>query len=180
MYQSQFNTSPYRNDAFFKLNHIIHHLDLARFLLGEIELTQVQRVTVSEQMVGYTISLHSEKGAIGTIQSGSLLDESYPIERLELIGNRRNIVVDNVKNLTYNRPPQPKDKFKPFTLSDGADTLMWNVSHGLYPRFSYHGYEDEIYYFLTSIREGRKPEPSIEDSVKTMKLLDQLEALIEK
>lgn len=47
MYQSQFNTSPYRNDAFFKLNHIIHHLDLARFLLGELEITQVQRVALS-------------------------------------------------------------------------------------------------------------------------------------
>ncbi len=176
MYQSQFNTSPYRNDAFFKLNHIIHHLDLARFLLGELEITHVQRVALNERMVGYTISIRSEKGAIGTIQSGSLLDEMYPIERLELIGNRRNIVVDNVKSLVYNRPPQPKDKFKPYTLTDGGDSLTWNMSHGLYPRFSYHGYEDEIYYFLTCVREGRSPEPSIADSVNTMKLLDQLEA----
>jgi predicted dehydrogenase len=181
MYQSQFNTSSYRNDAFFKCNHIIHHLDLARFLLGELELTHVQRVAVSEQMVGYTISLRSEKGAIGTIQSGSLLDEQYPMERLELIGNRRNVVVDNVKSVVYNRPPShPKDKFKPYALNDGGDALMWNMSHGQYPRFSNHGYEDEIHYFLTSIREGRKPEPSIADSVKTMKLLDQLEALLAK
>ncbi|WP_274653151.1 Gfo/Idh/MocA family protein [Paenibacillus humicola] len=179
MYQSHFNTSPYRDEAFFKINHVIHHIDLARFMLGEIRLTHVERVSLSERMVGFAISLRSEGGAIGTIQSGSLLDELYPMERLELIGSRRNIVVDNVKSLVYNRPPvERKDKFQPFTLAEGGDALVWNPSHGFYPRISYHGYEDEIHHFISAVAENRKPEPCIDDSVETMRLLDQLEALL--
>jgi hypothetical protein len=34
-----------------------------------------------------------------------MLDEAYPIERLELVGSGRNVVVDSVKSLVYNRPP---------------------------------------------------------------------------
>jgi predicted dehydrogenase len=179
MYQSQFNTTPYKSEAYFKLNHVIHHLDLARFMMGEIKLTQVQRVFIDDKRVGYTISFRSESGGIGTIQSGSLLDELYPMERLELIGDRQNVVVDNVKNLVYNRPPsQKKDQFKPYALLEGGDTLSWNTSHGLYPKHSYHGYEDELVYFIDCLMNGRKPEPNYEDAVQTMRLLEDMEVLL--
>jgi len=179
MYQSQFHTTPYRSEAYFKLNHVIHHLDLARYMMGEIRLTQVQRVALDDRRVGYTIAFVSEDGGIGTIQSGSLLDELYPMERLELVGNRRNVVVDNVKSLVYNRPPgQRKENFQPFRLLDEGDALVWNPSHGVYPRYSHHGYENVIHTFIQSVASGTRPEPTIEDSLHTMKLLDQMEALL--
>ncbi|TBL71598.1 Gfo/Idh/MocA family protein [Paenibacillus thalictri] len=179
MYQSQFNTSPYRSEAFFKINHVIHHLDLARFMMGEITLTQVQRVAIDDRRVGYTISFRSEQGGIGTIQSGSLLDELYPIERLELLGDRRNVVVDNVRSLVYNRPPgQRKEQYKTYALVEGGDALVWNPSLGVYPRYSYHGYEDELHYFIQCVMDGRKPEPNIEDSVQTMRLVEEMERLL--
>jgi predicted dehydrogenase len=178
MYQSQFNGTPYKSEAYYKFNHIIHHLDLARFLMGEIKLTHVERTYLDDNRVGFAISFRSPEGGIGTIQSGSFLDEYYPMERLELIGDRRNIVVDNVKNLEYNRPPERKDQYKPYTLKDGGDTLKWNQSHGYYPRFSHHGYENELHYFVDCLMNDKKPEPNFEDSVKTMRLLEDLEALL--
>lgn len=64
MFQSQFNASPYKSDAEFKLSHIIHHFDLARFILGEIVLTHAQRISLDETIghtqVGYTISFRTE------------------------------------------------------------------------------------------------------------------------
>jgi len=179
MYQSQFHANPYKSDERYKINHIVHHLDLARYLLGDLRLTHVERVALDDQRVGYAISFRSAKGAIGTIQSAALLDELYPMERLELIGDRRNIVVDNVKGLVYNRPiKQRKEAFAPFALSDDSDALVWNPSHGYYPRFSHHGYENEIHYFIDCVANGRKPEPNMEDSIHTMRLLDELEALL--
>ena len=179
LYQSQFHASPYRSEAYFKINHIIHHLDLARFLMGEIHLTHVERKALDDRMVAFAISFKSENGAIGTIHSASLLDELYPMERLELLGSRRNIVVDNAKGIVYNRPPgERKELYKPYRLVEGGDALEWNPSHGTYPRYSHHGYENEIHHFISSVESGKRPEPTIEDSVKTMRLLDELEGLL--
>ncbi|WP_454857387.1 Gfo/Idh/MocA family protein [Rhizobium binxianense] len=178
MYHSQFHATPYRSDEFLKVNHIVHHLDLARFLMGELELTHVDRLFIDDRRVGYNISFRAEKGGIGIIQSASMLDELYPMERLELIGDRRNIVVENVKSFIYNRPPAPKQNYRLFTIDSEGDALVWNPSHGYYPRYSHHGYENELRYFFECLAEGRTPDPDIEDSVKTMELLDQLEALL--
>jgi predicted dehydrogenase len=178
MYNSQFHANPYRSDAHYKLNHIIHHLDLARFLMGEIALTHVDKVFLDDRRVGYSISFKSPEGGIGVIQSASLLDELYPMERLELLGDRRNIVVENIKSLVYNRPPKSrKETFGRFALEEGGDALVWNPSHGHYPRFSHHGYENELNYFLGCVRDGKTPEPGIDDSLRTMLLLDDLERL---
>ncbi|TBL79096.1 Gfo/Idh/MocA family protein [Paenibacillus thalictri] len=184
MFQSQFNASPYKSDADFKLSHIIHHFDLARFMLGEIKLTHAQRVilddTIGHTQVGYTISFQTEQGTIGSIQSGSLLDEMYPMERLELLGNKQNIVVENIRNFVYNRPPGTRrEQFRPYNMVEGGDALVWNSSLGLYPRFSYYGYEDEIFYFIDCLTHGRKPEPNFEDTIHTMRLLDDLDALLQ-
>ncbi len=180
MYHSQFHATPYRSEALLKLNHVIHHIDLARFILGEIHLTHADRIRLDDQHVGLNISFRSEAGAIGVIQSASMLDEVYPMERLELIGDRRNIVVDNVKGFIYNRPPVTrKDKYVPLRIEDGGDALVWNPSHGFYPRYSHHGYENELRHFFDSLAQSVMPQPDIHDSVKTMMLLDELEALLQ-
>lgn len=178
MYQSQFHATPYVEDAFV-LNHIVHHLDLARWLLGEITLTSAQYRRHGDRLQAYTISFESQSGTLGTIQSASTLDELYPMERLELVGHLRNIVIDNVKGLVYNRPPVRKETFETFTLEDTSDALVWNPSHGYYPRFTNHGYENELHHFITEIRAGRNPQPDLADSRKTLALVDDLSALIQ-
>jgi len=176
MYHSQFHATPYRSDEFLKVNHIIHHLDLARFLMGEIEITHVDKVAIDDRRGGYNISFRSKTGAIGIIQCASMLNELYPMERLELVGDTRNIVIENVKNFTYNRPPTSlKESYEPFSIGDAGDALVWNPNHGFYPRYSHHGYENELRYFFDCLEAGTLPQPDIHDSVKTMELLDHLE-----
>lgn len=176
MYHSQFHTTPYRSEAFFKINHVIHHLDLARFLMGEITLTHVGRVALDDRRVGYNIAFEAENGGIGVIQSASMLDEIYPMERLELLGNGRNIVVDNIKSFVYNRPPtSKKEAFSPFSIEDSGDALVWNPSHGYYPRYSHHGYENELRHFFDCLASGMPPQPDIADAAKTLQLLEDME-----
>ncbi|MBB3457975.1 putative dehydrogenase [Rhizobium sp. BK313] len=175
MYHSQFHATPYRSDEFLKVNHIIHHLDLARFLMGELTITHVDKLQIDDRRIGYNISFRSQTGAIGIIQSASMLDEIYPMERLEIVGDRRNIVVDNIKNFIYNRPPlNSKQNYEPFAIDDAGDALVWNPSHGYYPRYSHHGYENGLRYFFDCLQAGKLPQPDIHDSVRTMELIDQL------
>lgn len=177
LYQSQFHATPY-DEAAFTINHIVHHLDLARWLLGEIELTHVQHAVVGERRHAYSISFEAQAGTIGTIAAASTLDELYPMERLELVGSGRNVVVDNVKSLTYNRPPvRRKETFEAFALDEGGDALVWNPSHGHYPRFTHHGYENAIHAFFTALRDGGEPQPTLADARRSIGLVERLEEL---
>jgi predicted dehydrogenase len=175
MFQSQVNAAPYRDDEYFKINHVVHHLDLARFFMGEIELTQVQRVELNPKMLGYTISFRAADGGIGTIQSGSFLDPSHPMERMEILGHHRNIVVENFRQLRYNRPSTgPKGNVGPFALADTGDSLVWDQRHRFDPRTTYRGFEDEIHHFVTCVASGEKPKSDIAESAATMALLERM------
>jgi predicted dehydrogenase len=169
LYQSQFHATRYGEEA-FKLNHIIHHLDLARFLLGEIELTQVQRVRVGEQLIGYTLSFLAASGAIGTIQAGSLLDARFPMERLELLGTGGNIVVDNLQPVVYHRAPGLRD--------DAGAPGVWSPRTYLTPQHNLQGYESEITHFIECVRDGVPPSPDLRDARRTLRLVERIDELL--
>ncbi|MFC4242031.1 Gfo/Idh/MocA family protein [Gryllotalpicola reticulitermitis] len=176
-YHSEFHANPYDERAFL-LNHIIHHLDLARWYLGEIRIEYVRRHVAGDRLQAFVIAFMSESGAIGTIHAASMLDELYPMERLELVGMRRNVIVDNVKSVTYNRPAVRKQDFEPFELDDSADALVWNPSHGYYPRNTDQGYENELFEFLRCIRAGIEPQPNLADSRRTLALVEDIDRML--
>lgn len=175
MWQSQINAGPYRDEEYYQINHVVHHLDLARWFMGEIEITQVQRIKLTDNMFGCTISFVSPAGGIGTIQSGAFLDQSIPFERTEMLGTRRNVVVESFRHLRYNRPTNgPHGEFGDYALTDSGDALSWDQNHRFDPRTTYRGFEDEMHYFVSRVKDGAKPEPDIADSIATMKLLEEL------
>ena len=175
MFQSQINAGPYRDEDFYLVNHVVHHLDLARYFMGTIEIAQVQRVTFNTNMFGCTISFRSAAGGIGTIQSGAFLDQSIPTERTEILGNNRNIVVESFRHMRYNRPSNgQRSDGSPAGLVDSGDSLSWDQRHRFDPRTTYRGFEDEIHYFVSRVADGQMPSPDIADSIETMRLLDDV------
>jgi predicted dehydrogenase len=180
LFQSQFHAGPYGEDAFI-VNHVIHHFDLARFLLGEVDITHASRVRVGERMDAYTISLASRAPAggsgpraIGTIQATSLMDARYPVERLELVGVGGNIVVDNLGDVVYH-PPTTSDG-TPVGGAVAVPGSRWEPSKHRPPHRNLAGYEDELAEFLDAVRAGRRPEPDLADARRTLDLIDQLYA----
>lgn len=176
LFQSQFHAGWYDEDAFI-VNHVIHHLDLARFLLGEVDITHVQRVRAGDRMHGYTISLASRGDlngvrAIGTIQAGSLLDARYPVERLELVGTGGNIVVDNLGDVVYH-PPTTADG-TPVGGTAAPPGAAWESSPHRPPHRNLAGYEDELAEFLAAVTAGRRPVPDLADARHTLALTDQV------
>ena len=178
LFQSQFHAGWYDEDAFI-VNHIIHHLDLARFLLGEVDITHVQRVRVGERMEGYTISLASRgtadgARAIGTIQAGSLLDARYPVERLELVGTGGTIIVEDLGDVVYH-PPTTRDGTPVGAVAAPVEG-RWEPSPHQPPHRNLAGYEDELREFFAAVRTGRRPMPDLADARCTLALIDQIHA----
>jgi len=173
VFDSQFHAGAYRPGRLL-INHLVHHLDLARWLLGELDIDDVRYRAVDDRRTAYLVNFTArDSGAIGSISSASLLDEHYPMERLELLGLGRNVIVDNITSVVYNRPVSaPTDTFEPFALRDGADALVWNLNHGYYPRFTYQGYENELRHFLTAVRNRVAPSPDLADAARTLELAE--------
>jgi predicted dehydrogenase len=177
MFYSKFNASPYKSNDFFIFSHIIHHLDLARYLLGEIGDLHVQKKIKDDKRGAFAVHFTAlESGAIGTIQAASGLYEAYPCERLDIAGfGGANLVVDNLRDLRYNRSGPRRDNRDVPPLDSNGDCVCWNfnhrygVSHGIY---SYAGFEGEIYDFLDSIRDGKRPLCTIEESIGSMKAME--------
>jgi predicted dehydrogenase len=176
MYYSKFNASVYGSNDYFVFNHIIHHLDLARYLLGEIEVGSVLSKTVNEKSGAFIVNFTTGHGAIGTIQCASMLEEAYPMERLDIVGTGGNIIVDNLRDLRFNRSAPARDKDYAAPLIDGGDCLSLNLSNGYglgSGIFSYLGLEAELGRFVSSVLGNAKDAGcSIADCIGTMEAME--------
>lgn len=172
LYMAKYNSSPYRDSRYFVLNHVIHHLDLMRYLLGEIDRIDAQRIEIADGKTGYHIRFRSVSGCMGFLQSASLQWESYPMERVEITGNGCCITADNVKSLQYNRPVSAKTERYPILGEE--DSLCWNYNQGHSSMYSHYGYERELADFVKAVRDGKQPENTFDDVYGTMLLYERL------
>ncbi|SFK99526.1 Predicted dehydrogenase [Paenibacillus sp. 1_12] len=179
MYQAKYHASPYGSQASFIFNHIVNHLDLARFFLGDMRITHAEHFELDNRRFGYNITFVTELGTIGNIQSASVQDMTIPVERVELIGSERNVIVDNLKNIEYNRPGQMNGGYEHASLRGEGNTLIWNVNHGLHTSFTYLGYDLELKEFIRAAAERNEPVVHMEDTMKTIRLIHQFNDLLQ-
>jgi predicted dehydrogenase len=175
MYHSSFHAAPYASEAEFVANHISHHLDLARMLLGEIQLLRVDRVAQDDTRVGYNIVFESEGGTLGNVQSCSFLCGDYPMEHLDIAGDGRQIVVENVRSLRYNRPVTrlPNSDAVDFLAPGGTGVLNQNFAQ--LNNHVFYGFEHLLKEFHRCAVERRFPRQDMADALKTFKLVQELD-----
>ncbi|MCU6792231.1 Gfo/Idh/MocA family oxidoreductase [Paenibacillus sp. WQ 127069] len=178
MYLAKYQASTYESEHAFIYKHIIHHLDLARYLMGELTLTHVDVKRVDPTRIGFNVSFVNESGAIGLLQSGSLQDGTYPMEQVEITGVGQLISIDNIRSVEYRRSGGVRKAGKVDALYEMNDTLKWSLNNGHMSNFSYIGFENLFYHFIHRIWEEDSPTPDLADAVKTMELVETLCAMI--
>jgi predicted dehydrogenase len=173
MYSSSFHAAPYGSEEEFVANHISHHLDLARMLLGEIHLCSVNRVFQDTTRVGYNIVFESAGGTLGNIQSCSFLCGDYPMERLDISGDGRQIVVDNVRFLRYNTPVTRLASGAVDFLAPGGTGIL-NENFAQLNNHVFYGFEHMLKEFYRCASTGVFPRQDMADTLKTFKLVRDL------
>lgn len=178
MYSSSFHAGPYSSELTFIENHISHHLDLARMLLGRIHLLRVDRIAENAQQMGFNIVFKSEEGVLGNIQSNSFLCPDYPMERVEIAGNSRQIIVDNVRNVYYNQPQTKIENSQGENFLSEGGTRVWNINQAQLNNHVYYGFEEMLGDFFRLAETGKKPDQGMKETVDTFKLIAELKTLI--
>jgi predicted dehydrogenase len=137
----------------YVLDFAVHHLDLARYLGGEVARLALFH-TEREGRIAISVALHFRSGAVGVLQLNSERIWWRNYDRIELTGHGEYIVLDGlwgVRRYTRDRntfTENYSDQRSGELTGDGAALVE----------------------FVASIREGRQPVASIHDSVETMRL----------
>ena len=175
--QTRYHAQDYGSEARFVVGHLIHHLDLARFFLGEIREVQAYRVAHSAGKLGFSINLLAESGAVANVQSASMLHFNYPQEYLQIMGVGWEVIVDNHQEVRYNRDDRSaalRSRYDHMRLDQERDSLLWSQNRTMFPPTVYHdqGFRAELEHFLACVAEGRQPEFTIADSLKSIELME--------
>jgi predicted dehydrogenase len=143
---------------FIILELLIHHLDTARFLVGEMDVVCTRILHVSPDIVGEDVAqilLKAKNGAIGTV-SGNLSAAGFPKlpqDRLELIGERSSILFDG----------------KVLSLIGESNEIVRFDFEEAYQR----SYNNAIAHFVEALRTGKPFETDRLDNLKTLRLVDE-------
>lgn len=143
---------------FIILELLIHHLDTARYLAGEMDVTSTQTLRVSPDVIGEDVAhivLKAKNGAIGMV-SGNLSAAGFPPlpqDHLELIGERSTILFDG-------------ETLK--LIGEKKETIHFNFEQAYQA-----SYDNAIAHFVEALRTGQPFETDRLDNLKTLRLVDE-------
>jgi predicted dehydrogenase len=158
------------------LDHIWHPASIIHYLMGRIERLSYEW---EPHTGGSVTSLRFQSGAIGTLHFAAGSSWSSPLERLEVVGEEANVVVDNGVSVTYYRPAEELSygRAGSYMVPDDVAPLHWEPEFSLGNLYNKAlfllGYAPEVIHFCESILTGRPPEKgTLKDSLEIAKLFE--------
>jgi predicted dehydrogenase len=137
----------------FLLDFSVHHLDLARYLGGEVARLAFFHQELADASA-YAVALEFENGAVGTLQLNSQRIWWRNYDRIELTGQGEYLVLDGLWSIRHYGPSE-----NTFTENYSDERSGELTGDGL-----------ALIEFVEAIRTNRQPIASIHDCVETMKL----------
>lgn len=158
------------------LDHIFHPASILHELMGPIRSFFYER---EPNNGGSVTVLQFMSGAVGTMHLCAGMSGSSPLERLEVVGEGANVVVDNgVKVSYYRRAERPAyGRSSSYLVKDEEAPLVWEPEFSLGQLYNknifYLGYVPEVVYFCECVLNGTAPEKgSLEASLEIVKLFE--------
>ncbi len=158
------------------LDHIPHPASIINELMGPIESFSYQWESITG---GSVTSLKFVSGAIGTLHMPGGGSGSSPLERLEVVGEHANVVVDNGVKVTYYRPAQRPayGRSASYLVDNDAAPLFWEPEFSLGQLYNknifFLGYVQEVLHFCDSVLTGSPPSKgTLEQSMEIVKMFE--------
>jgi predicted dehydrogenase len=158
------------------LDHIYHPASIVNYLLGPIH-----RITYEWEPFrgGSVTSIRFVSGAVGQLHLAAGSSGSSPLERLELVGDGANVVVENGVNVTYyRRAALPAyGRALSYLVDDDVAPLRWEPEFSLGQLCNKNlfllGYVPEVLHFCASVLSGQPPlKGTLADTLEIVKLLE--------
>ncbi len=159
------------------LDHIVHPMSIVQYIGGPAETLYYER---EESGGGFGV-LELKSGAVACLHFAAGHSGTSPLERLEVIGDRANVVVDNGVKLTYYRPGSRGSggygKSTDYIGDDSAAPIYWEPEWSLGQLYNKQlfllGYSPEVSHFAECILPGKPPtKGTLEDALEILKVFE--------
>lgn len=191
-------SAPYPPVYDFLNDFVCHHIDLARFFMGDVEHVYAELVSRTHdpeqlnaailkkadvytnwpellrtmphvpQSDGYLITFKFTSGAIGVHNANTLETDSNLLERVTITGEGAVVAVEDWHRVRANLTGQPTIFWEPFFIDKSMNS-----------RLQLTGYVGEVTEFIEATRQGRKPAVSIDDGVACLEIIAAVRTSIE-
>ena len=142
----------------FLYESTIHLLDMARWLMGEIEWVDcIGRTNVYSEMDSFVLLLTFTSGKIANFFSSAHASWVFPFERIELFGKHSSVVTEEMRRVTY---------------CPGLEEEIVVRDYFQYPEIIKWGYLEEDQRFINVILKGEKAAVSAQDGYKSVELVE--------
>jgi predicted dehydrogenase len=190
--------APYPPVYDFLNDFVCHHLDLARYFMGDVEHVYAELVSRTRdpdnlnarlferedvfrnwatvlretphvpQADGYLITLKFASGAIGVHNANSLETDTNLLERVTITGEGAVVAVEDWYRLRAAIKDQPPIAWEPLVIDQTTESRLLQT-----------GYFDEVREFVAATREGRPTTgATIDDGVACLELVAAVRASI--
>jgi len=159
------------------LDHLVHPMSILNFIGGKVRTVRSQRSAGGGGFGFFEFA----SGATGVIHFAHGVSGTSPLERLEVIGTKANVVVDNGVKLTYYRPggrgPGGYGASPDYIGSDEHAPIYWEPEFSLGQLYNKGlfmlGYYGEVKYFVDCVRAGAPPAKcGLEDALEITKVFE--------
>lgn len=165
--------------AGFYLHHCVHYLDLVPWLMGPLSGLRVRKHETAPGRLLLHLDMDCRSGALATLAMGTLQSRGAPVEWWQVMGDHRRVEVRNVTEVRYVRDPAFKVDDPDATLTEAADTLVWEPNPTVAADEDHKGYRALLKGFLARVRGEAADVPEIGDGVRAMRRLDAMRRSID-
>ncbi|WP_407272919.1 Gfo/Idh/MocA family protein [Radiobacillus sp. PE A8.2] len=158
------------------LDHIFHPGSVLHYLMGPIRDFSYLR----EPNNGGTVTnIRFTSGAVGTMHMTAGMSKTSPLERLEVIGEGSNVIVENGVKVTYYRELESRNygRSASYLWDNKSAPLYWEPEFSLGQLYNknifYLGYVQEVLHFCEAILEEKPLEKgTLQESLEILKLFE--------
>ncbi|WP_100010008.1 Gfo/Idh/MocA family protein [Lentibacillus sediminis] len=158
------------------LDHISHPGSIIHYLMGKLDHLSYEWEPING---GSVTMMRFQSGAVGTMHMTAGISGSSPLERLEVVGEGANVVVENGVKLTYYRKAKMPTygRSSSFLVEDEVAPLHWEPEFSLGQLYNknifYLGYVPEVLHFCEHILSNQPPKKgTLEESLEIIKLFE--------
>lgn len=144
----------------------VHHFDLARFLVGELDDLQVQATVVGGEYAVVATG-RTATGALVSIRANTTASWAQHNESLEIFGLGHALTVDNMDTLIHRPPEQPERVWRPNYTVPTAANFSGEVL----------GYGAELRHFVDVVRGRVGNQSDLANAAATLALTDRIASL---
>jgi predicted dehydrogenase len=141
----------------------VHHLDLARFLLGEVSDLEARATEASGEFV-LVVTGRSASGALVSIRANTTASWAQHNETVEIFGLGHAVLVDNVDTCVYRPAEGPELIWRPnYTVPAAANFSAQTL-----------GYGAELAHFHDVVAGGARSESDLASAAATLRLAEAI------